>query len=95
MGYYHIELSPGAKQLCNILPPWGNYEYQKLPMGKYNSPDIFQEKRSELFKGLDTVHAYIDGVLVITNKCFIDHLKALEKFLQKLAEAGLKLNVKI
>ena len=22
-GYYHIELSPGAKQICTILLPWG------------------------------------------------------------------------
>ena len=44
MGYYHIKLSLGAKQICTILLPWGKYEYQKLPMGVCNSPNIFQEK---------------------------------------------------
>ena len=38
MGYYHIELDPKAKELCTIVPPWGNYEYQRLPMGLCNSP---------------------------------------------------------
>ena len=39
------------------------------------------------------VHAYIDKILVITEYDFIDHLKDLENVLQKLVEAGLKINV--
>ena len=35
-------------------------------MGLCNSPDIFQEKMSELFVGLDTVHVYIDELLHVT-----------------------------
>ena len=70
MGFYHTKLSPGAKQLCDIILPWGEYEYKKLPMSVCNSPDIFQEKISELFKGFDTVRAYINNVLVITKKYF-------------------------
>ena len=42
MGYYHIELSPGSKDLCTIILPWGKYECQKLPMGVCNSLNIFQ-----------------------------------------------------
>ena len=38
------------------------------------------------------VCAYIDGVLVITKKYLADHLKKLEKVLQKITEAGLKVN---
>jgi hypothetical protein len=41
MGYYHIELSPFSKHLCTIVMPFGKYEYQCLPMGLCNSPDIF------------------------------------------------------
>ena len=40
MGYYHIELSPGAKHICTIVLPWGRYKYKKLPMGAYTSPNI-------------------------------------------------------
>ena len=35
------------------------------------------------------VRAYIDDILVITKNNFGDHLKALDRVLQKLAEAGL------
>ena len=32
---------------------WSKFEYQKLPMGLRNSPDIYQEKTNELFNGLE------------------------------------------
>ena len=38
------------------------------------------------------VRAYIDEILVITKNNFEDHIKALDRFLQRLAEAGLKVN---
>ena len=59
MGYYHIELTPNSKRLCTIVLPWGKYEYQRLPMGLCNSPDIFQEKMSSLMAGLEFVRTYI------------------------------------
>ena len=66
MGYYHIELSAKSKELCTIVTQWVKYEYQQIPMGLCNSPDIFQEKMSELFIGLDTVRVYIDDFLHVT-----------------------------
>ncbi len=92
MGYYHIELSPDSKKLCTIVLPFGKYEYQRLPMGLCNSPDIFQEKMSELFTGLEFVRAYIDDLLAITNGTFDDHLEKLELILKRLKQAGLKVN---
>ena len=92
MGYYHIELCPESKKLCTIVLPWGKFEYQKLPMGLCNSPDIFQEKMNELFAGFDYVRAYIDDLLVISNGSFDDHLQKLETVLSKLQKAGFKVN---
>jgi hypothetical protein len=43
-------------------------------MGLCNSPDIFQEKMSNLMQGLDYVRAYIDDILAITNGDWYDHL---------------------
>jgi RNase H-like domain found in reverse transcriptase/Reverse transcriptase (RNA-dependent DNA polymerase)/Integrase zinc binding domain len=94
MGYYHIELSPQSKKLCTIVLPWGKYEYQRLPMGLCNSPDIFQEKMGTLMQDLEYVRAYIDDLLVITKGSFEDHLEKLSKVLDKLRLAGLKVNVK-
>ena len=64
MGYYHIELCPDSKKLCTIVLPWGKYEYQKLPMGLCNAPDIFQENMTNLFRELEYVREYIDNLLI-------------------------------
>ena len=92
MGYYHIELSPNSKCLCTIVLPWGKYEYQKLPMGLSNSPDIFQEKISILMARLEFVRSYIDDLLVTTMSTWEDHLNCLDTVFQRLSQAGLKVN---
>jgi hypothetical protein len=92
MGYYHIKLTPKASSYCTVVLPWGKYEYLRLPMGLYNSPDIFQEKMSELMTGLEFARAYIDDLLVLTNDSFEKHLEHLEIVLSCLNEAGLKVN---
>ena len=46
----------------------------------------------ELFQGFDEVQAYIDDVLVITKENYDNNLVSLERVLQRLAEAGLKVN---
>ncbi len=94
MGYYHIELSPDSKKLCTIVLPWGKYEYQRLPMGLCNSPDIFQEKMNILMGDLEYVRAYIDDLLILTKGSLIDHLNKLEEVLARLQKAGLKVNAK-
>ena len=65
---------------------------QRLPMGLCNSPDIFQEKMSELFDGLEFVRTYIDDLLCLTKGTFEDHLEKLERILARLQQAGLKVN---
>ena len=59
-------------------------------MGVCKSPDIFQEKASKQSDGFDMVRAYIDDIIVINENNFKDHLKSLEKVLQRLMEAGIK-----
>ena len=92
MGYYHIKLTPKASSYCTVVLPWGKYEYLRLPMGLCNSPDIFQEKMSELMEGLEFARAYIDDLLVITTGSFNEHLNNLEEVLSRLSESGLKVN---
>jgi hypothetical protein len=92
MSYYPIELTPYSSSLCTIVLPWGKYEYIRLPMGLCNSPDIFQEKMSELMQGLEFARAYIDDLLVVSKGSFETHLEHLETVFTRLAEAGLKIN---
>ena len=94
MGYYHIKLSPRSRRLCTLVFPFGKYEMQRLPMGLCNSPDIFQEKMSELFDGLEFVRTYIDDLLILTKGTFEEHLASLERVLHRLEKAGLKVNGK-
>ncbi len=66
MGYYTIRLDPDASKICTIIFPWGKYSYKRLPMGIAGSPDIFQEKMSELIETLEYVRAYLDDLLCIS-----------------------------
>ena len=92
MGYYHIDLCASSREMCTIALPFGKCECQRLPMGLCNSPDIFQEKMSELFDGLDFVRAHIDDLLILTKGTHEDHLEKLEQDFFKLRKAGLKVN---
>ena len=92
MVYYHIESMPFSKRPCTIVMPWGSYEYQCLPMGLCNSPNIFQEYMFELFSDLEYVQVYINDLLVMSCSTFKEHLEWLEKVLLQLSEVGLKVN---
>jgi len=93
MGCHHIRLDPASKQLCAIALPFGKHECQAIPMGLCNSPDIFQEKMSELMDGLACVRTCIDDLLCLTKGTFSDHLEKAELVLKRLQKAGLKVNV--
>jgi hypothetical protein len=48
MGYYTTRLHPDSQKLCTIVTPFAKYQYLRLPIGISCSPDIFQEKMSDL-----------------------------------------------
>ena len=61
-------------------------------MGIAGSPDIFQEKMSELMEPLEFVRAYLDDLLCISKLSLEDHQEKLEVVLERLRDAGLKVN---
>ena len=69
-----------------------NMNINNFLIGLCNSPDIFQEKMSELFNGLEYVRAYIDDFLIISNGNFEDHLNKIKIVLNKTNSAGFKIN---
>ena len=94
MGYYNIRLDPTAASLCTLILPWGKYKYKRLPMGIKNSPDIFQQKISDLMEGLeDFIRAYLDNLLIITKGSHQDHLEKVSEVLKRLQSAGLQVNL--
>ena len=80
--------------MCTIVTQWGKYEYQRLPMGMCNSPDIFQESMSELFVGLDTVHIYIDNLLHVTKVSWTEHLTVPKEMFTRLHKSEIKFNTR-
>jgi hypothetical protein len=92
MGYYTISLDPDVSMICTIIFPWGKYSYKRLPMGIAGSPDIFQEKMSDLMATLEFVRTYLDGLLIITKGSLEDHLEKLSMILTGLQDVGLKIN---
>ena len=70
MGYYNIRIIKNAINLFTIVMPWLKYSYKRLPMGVSNSRDIFQQKMNDLFHGFEFIHAYIDDLLVLTNRYY-------------------------
>jgi len=94
MGYYHVPLDEAAQRLCTALLPWGKYQYQVLPMGIKNSPDIFQNVMNNLLGDLENVRVYLDDILVTTPGTFTDHLNALTPVLHRLDAAGFRANIR-
>ncbi|MFM8622678.1 MAG: pol polyprotein, partial [Holophagaceae bacterium] len=92
MGYYTIRLNPDAQRLCTIVLPWGKYKYLRLPMGVSGAPDIFQAKMSQLMAGLEFVRVYLDDCLIVNKKDFTDHINKVEQALQRISDAGLRIN---
>ena len=72
--------------------PWGIYEYQRVSMELCISPDIFQEKMSELMTGLEFCRLYIKDLSIISRRNFVQYLEHLKQALTQLSEAGLKIN---
>jgi hypothetical protein len=78
MGYYTIKLDSDAQKWCTIVTPFGKYQFLRLPMGISCSPDIFQEKMSDLMQHLNFVRTYPDDLLIISCITFEDHLEKME-----------------
>ena len=94
MGYYHIPLDKYSQGLCGTVMPWGIYQYQVLPMGICNAPDIFQSIMMRLLGDLDYVQVYMDDILITSSKSFSDHISKLSEVLRRLEKAGFRANVR-
>ena len=91
MQYYTFELDETSKNLCTICTPFGNYKYNRLPMGIKQSPDVAQSIMEDLFRALDEVDVYIDDIGIF-NDTWAEHLKSIEKVLTILQKANFTIN---
>jgi hypothetical protein len=94
MGCHHVKLNPDAQKRCTIVAQWGCPSCSRVPMGVSSSADVFQERMTELMRGLDFVRCYIDDVLMVSKNSFLDHLFKLDEVPRRMRQAGLKINAK-
>ena len=73
-----------------IIPPWINFQYQRLLRGVANLTDIFQQKINDLFHVFKFIRAYIDELLILTKRDWTDNVQKIELTLNKMREKGYK-----
>ena len=88
--YLQLPLDEESKDLTTINTQKGLFRYTRLPFGISPSPAIFQRTMDNVLQGLTNVVVYLDDIL-ITGNTEEEHLDNLEKVLQRLKSAGLRL----
>ena len=91
MQFYTFELDDKAKDLCTISTPFGNYRYNRAPMGLKISPAFAQSKMEQCLDGIDEQDVYIDDVGVFTSD-WQHHVAVLDKILTRLEDDGFTIN---
>ena len=89
-GYYHIGLTHAAKPKTAFVTPHGKWHFNTVPFGLAQSPLYFQQLMNQVLQGLDFAIAYLDDVMIFSNK-ELAQLQYLETVFKRLQDAGLKL----
>jgi RNase H-like domain found in reverse transcriptase/Reverse transcriptase (RNA-dependent DNA polymerase) len=91
MQYYTFELDEPSKEVCMICTSFGNYKYNRLPMGVSQAPDISQEIMEDLFRNFNEVDVYMDNVGVFSQD-WNTHRTSLSHILNVLETSGFTVN---
>jgi len=91
MQYYTFELDEESKTLCGVTTPFGNYQYNRLPMGVCQALDISQEIMEDTLQDIEEADAYRDDAGIF-NDDWHSHLKSIETVLQRLQDNGFTIN---
>ena len=75
-----------------IVTEFGKFRYNHLPMGMWDSGDIFQAKVDKILSDIEGVNMYINDILVLSNDCFKNHTEQLRITFGRLGASGLKVN---
>lgn len=90
-GFFQIPLHSGSSRLTTFITPFSRYCFRRLPFGITSAPEIFQRKMTETLQGLQGVAVYMDDI-VVHGKDMEEHDLRLQKVLERVESAGLKLN---
>ncbi len=90
-GFWQIPVAKQSQKFLAFSTPFSRFCYQKLPMGLSASPEVFSRILHKVLEGLDKVLIYVDDIVIAT-ETIEEHTTALRNVLQRLRQAGLKLN---
>ena len=91
-GYWQVKMDESCKEKTAFTTHLGLYEFRVMPFGLCNAPATFQRLMESILTGLivKCCLVYIDDILVM-GPTVTDHLSNLEKVLQRMKQAGLRL----
>lgn len=91
-GFFSLRLAKQSQGKTAFTHKGKAYVWQRLPQGYKNSPNVFQAAVMDVLKDLG-VTIYIDDVF-FADDTEEEHLERLQQVVERLTEAGLKLNLK-
>ena len=77
--------------MCVITTPFGNYRYERAPMGLRNTPAFAQARMEEVLRDIPECDVYIDDIGIFTDT-WERHVEVCDEGLTKLEEAGFTVN---
>ena len=91
-GYWQVELAEEDQQKSAFCTMDGLFEFKVMPFGLYNAPATFQRLMDLVLAGLQwsACLVYLDDIIVL-GRDFYGHLQNLQLVLQRIRDAGLKL----
>ena len=93
-GFHQIPLSEQASDRCAFSCFKGKYQYNVMPFGLNNAPNIFQKVANKLLSGLEHFSmAYIDDILIFTKDSLNDHLSHVQIVLDRIKKHNLRLKL--
>ena len=63
-GFWQIPLSPESRPLTAFVTQFGQYCFNKLPLGISSAPELFQRRMHTILEGLEGVTGLIDDTLI-------------------------------
>lgn len=88
--YQQLRLAEEARPLTTISTSKGLFAYTRLPFGISSAPALFQRVMEQLLQGIPKTAVYLDDILV-GGATLTEHHQLLKQVLQRLDDAGLRL----
>ena len=85
------DIGEESREYVTINTHKGLFRYTRLPFGVSVAPSVFQRTLESLLAGIPNVCIFLDDILV-TGKTEAEHMENLKLVLQRLQNAGLKVN---